>query len=35
MINWNKVSEDKKVDFLIACIGSMVTLIVGLLVFFK
>lgn len=35
MINWKKVSEDKKVDLLIACIGSAVTLIVGFLVFFK
>lgn len=35
MIKWNKVTEDKKVDLLIACISSSVALIVGLLVFFK
>jgi hypothetical protein len=35
MIKWNKVTEDKKVDLLIAIIASIVTLISGLLVFFK
>lgn len=35
MIRWKKVTEDKKVDLLIACISSSVALIVGLLVFFK
>lgn len=35
MIKWNKVTEDKKVDLLIAIIASTITLISALLVYFK